>query len=242
LDRYQVHTPFVFDDGDELGIVLRRDNDHWALSDEGSTFWHLTYALDERDLQQGTRAKIIDSVLAAFSLENADGELLLPIPDGRYGDALFSFVQALIKITDVRYLSRERVRSTFVEDIATLIDTTVPPQRRRHLWNDAGRDPRGVYTVDWRIDNNGRPLFVFAISNDDHARDATIALLQYEKWGISHYGVGIFEEQEAINRRVLARFSDVCDKQFSSLGGNQERIVQLLSSHEATANGTDHFQ
>lgn len=238
LDRYQVHTPFVFDDGDELGIVLTKQDGRWTLSDEGSTFWHLTYALDERDLQQGTRAKIIESVLTAFSLENNDGELRLTVPDDRYGDALYSFVQAMLKITDVRYLSRERVRSTFIEDLTLLVDATVPAQRRKHMWHEPGRDPRADYTVDWRIDNNGRPMFVYAIANDDHARDATISLLQYEKWQISHFGVAIFEDQESINRRVLARFSDVCDKQFSSLGGNQERIAQLLAPPEAGTNGT----
>lgn len=37
--------------------------------------------------------------------------LVLPIEDGRYGDALFSFVQALLRITDVTYLLRWRQRS-----------------------------------------------------------------------------------------------------------------------------------
>ena len=39
----------------------------------------------------------------------------------RYGDALYSFVQALLRITDVSYLSRERVRSTFIEDFRTFM-------------------------------------------------------------------------------------------------------------------------
>ena len=58
IDRFRVFTPFLFEDGDHLAIVLRRENGRWILSDEGHTFMHLTYDIDERDLQRGTRQKI----------------------------------------------------------------------------------------------------------------------------------------------------------------------------------------
>ena len=61
LDRYRVFTPFLFEDGDHLSIVLHRRGQSWLLSDEGHTFMHLTYELDEKSLQQGTRNKIITS-------------------------------------------------------------------------------------------------------------------------------------------------------------------------------------
>ena len=31
LNRHQVFTPFLFDDGDHLVIVLKRHNSHWVL-------------------------------------------------------------------------------------------------------------------------------------------------------------------------------------------------------------------
>ena len=109
MKRFRVFTPFLFEDGDHLSIVLKKEGMRWVLSDEAHTYMHLTYDIDEKDLRNGTRQKIISNALSMFQVEDRDGELLLEVPDGRYGDALYSFVQALLKITGVSYLSRERV-------------------------------------------------------------------------------------------------------------------------------------
>jgi hypothetical protein len=228
MQRYRVFTPFLFEDGDHLAIVLKQEAGRWVLSDEAHTYMHLTYDLDEKDIQRGTRQKIIANALSTFRVEDRDGELLLFIPEERYGDALYSFVQALLKITDVTYLSRERVRSTFMEDFRALMSETVPEERRAFDWRDPMHDPQGMYTVDCRINGMQRPLFVHALPSDDKTRDATIALLQFEKWGIPFRSLAIFEDQESVNRKVLARFSDVCEKQFSTLTANRERITRFL--------------
>ncbi len=230
-DRFQVFTPFRFDDGDHLAVILEKRNGHWVLTDEAHTFLHLGHDLDERDLQTGTRQKIIAGVLTRFQVEDRDGELVLEIRDGRYGDALYSFVQALLHMTDISYLSRERVLSTFLEDFRAFLTQVVPEDRRQFDWSHPEHDPGAMYAVDCRIDGRTRPLFVHALPSDGRTRDATIALLQFERWNIPFRSLAIFEDQESINRKVLARFSDVCEKQFSTLAGNHERIHRFLEAN-----------
>lgn len=228
LDRYRVLTPFRFDDGDHLAIVLKQRQNRWALSDEAHTFMHLTYDIDESDLHRGNRQQVISDALSVFRVEDIDGELVMEVPDQNYGDALYDFVQALLKITDVTFLTRERVRTTFIDDFRMLLTELIPENRRTFDWYDTSRDPEGKYSVDCRINGMPRPVLVHALLNDDQTRDATITLHQFEKWEMPFSSLAIFNDQETIGRKVLARFSDVCDKQFSSLNSNHERIERFM--------------
>lgn len=227
-NRYRVFTPFMFEDGDHLSIILRRENGNWVLSDEGHTYMHLTYDLDEKDLQRGNRQKLISNALSAFAVSDRDGELVIQVQDGRYGDALYSFIQAQLKITDVSYLSRERVRSTFMDDFRAFIEEEAPQGRWEFDWHDPEHDPEAKYAVDCRVNGMPRPLLVFALPGDDRVRDATITILQFERWQAQFRSLAVFEEQEEVSRKVLARFSDVCEKQFSSLAANKDRIARYL--------------
>ncbi len=227
-DRFRVFTPFRFDDGDHLAIVLKKEGDRWLISDEGHTYMHLTYDIDDKLLHSGTRKQIISKALSMFDVEDRGGELIREVSDGDYGEALYDFAQALLRIADVSYLSRERVRSTFMEDFRTLLHENVPKSRMCFDWSDPERDPQGNYKVDCRINGRQEPLFVFALSSDNKTRDATIALHQFKEWGIPFRSLGIFKNRGNTSRKVRERFSDVCDKVFYSLILNYASIQEYL--------------
>ena len=228
MERFRVFTPFKFEDGDHLALILKKEDDRWLLSDEAHTFMHLTYDIEEKDLRRGRRQEIISNVLSVFQVDDREGELLFEVQNNQYGESLFSFIQALIRISDVSYLTREQVRSTFMEDFQNLICELTPVDGREFNWTDSEHDPQGNYTVDCCLNGKQKPVFVFALANDDKTRDATITLHQYEKWKRPFSALGIFKDQSSIARKVLARFSDVCDKQFSSLAPNRERLTRYL--------------
>ena len=227
-DRFRVFTPFMFEDGDHLVIVLKKEGKRWVLSDEAHTYMHLTYDIDEELLHRGTRKKIILRALSMFDVEDRDGELILDVSDGNYGDALYDFAQALLKIVDVSYLSRERVRSTFQEDFEALLQENVPARRMIFDWHHPDHDREKKYMVDCRINGMPEPLFVYALSGNDKIRDATIVLQKIMQWEIPCRPLGIFKERDKAGKKVLSRFDDVCNVQFPNLELNREEIVTYL--------------
>ena len=228
-DRYRVITPFLYGDGDHLSIVLHRNDGGWVLTDEASTYMHLSYELDDRALDTGTRQKIISDALSFFGIEDDDGELRADVEDDKYGDALYSMVQAMLRISDVTFLSRERVASAFMEDFRGFLSRIIPEERRIFDWSHPKHDPKKLYSVDCYV-NGGqrRPVAIYGLTGDSRVRDATITLHQFESWGLDLYSVGIFEDMERISRKPLARFADVCGKLFSSLPENEDRIDRHL--------------
>ncbi len=228
LDRYIVMQPFHFDDGDHFVVLLKKDANGWYFTDEAHTLMHMHMQYDDLDLSHGTHASILDSTLTSFSIENRDGELRIGVPDERFGDALFSFLQVLVKISDLDYLTRERARSTFLEDAKALILESVNKERLEFDYHDPSHDPKKSYKVDCRINKVKMPNFVFFIARDHHCRNATIVCHQFEKWGVPFHATGVFEDHQTINRTALAQFSDVAYKQIPNLG-SRDRIEEYLN-------------
>jgi len=232
LMRYIVEHPFTFDDGDHYIVILRNVAGEWELSDEGHTIMHLSS--EAIDLHKGNYKEIIDNTVSAFGLTNREGELALSIPEMRFGDALFSFIQALVKISDVKYLERERVRSLFMDEFRGFLTEIVPDDRRKFEYHHSQRDPSRVYPIDCRIAATPKPLFIFGITNDSKCQTATTIIYWWEKQAEPFNVMAIYENQEEINNRIQARFSDVCGKQFSNLPTNRDRITSFI---EESLNG-----
>ena len=228
-DRFRVFTPFRFDDGDHIAIVLKNEQGRWILSDGGHTYMHLTYDIDERKLFSGTREKIISNALSTFKVEDRFGELILEVKDARFGDALYAFAQALVKMGDVLCLSRDSVKSTFVDDFHSLLNEHVPVSRIDPNWHSEELDSQGKYTVDCKINGMPQPLFVYALSNDDRIRDATIALQKFLSWDFKFSPIGIFKDRENTNSKVRSRFDDVCEVQFPNMGENRDEIIDYIT-------------
>lgn len=115
---YQIFTPFHFDDGDHFVVILKTDGlGNWIITDEGHTYMHMSYDTDLSSLENGTRNEIIESSLDKYGVKEIEGRLVATVDEiSNAGNTLWNFIQCLISITNISYLSRERALSTFEED------------------------------------------------------------------------------------------------------------------------------
>ena len=234
-DRFYVYTPFRFNDGDHISIILKKESDGWILSDEGHTYMHLTYDIEEQQLFRGIRQDIISKALSAFGVKDRDGELILEIRDTDYGNALYAFAQALLKITSVTSISRKHTpretftQETFRSEFEEMIYSIASKDRIELNWFHEERDPEGRYKVDCRINGMRTPLFVYALSTDRKVNQATIALYEFKAWKIPDFrSVGIIRDRTKVSRKSIDYFRTVADDCYP-LEESHSKIRQVLA-------------
>jgi Domain of unknown function DUF1828 len=230
LNRFRIFTPFMLGDGDHIAVVLKKEYGQWILTDEGDTFSHLNLMGLPESAIHGTRRDLINGILEECNSEDRDGEIFTRVNSETYGSSLYSFLQMIIRVSDLIYLSKDRVKSAFLEDFKTLIQEAVPDENRREFnWHNIADDPDSKYKVDCRINHMEKPLVIFALQNDDKIRDSTIAIRQFEKWNMPFLPIGIFNNRENRNQRVVDRFLDACEKTFSNIDDeNRGSIIEYL--------------
>lgn len=103
VNRYQIFTPFHFDDGDHFVITLQKeDGGNWIITDEGHTYMHMRYRMDVSSLNSGTRNSLIEAALEKYGAEEREGQILVRIDDfENAGNILNNFIKCLTSIVTV---------------------------------------------------------------------------------------------------------------------------------------------
>lgn len=203
------------------------------LSDRGHTLMHMSYEHDVDALYDGPRAALREQIVRENDIEEDDGVFTTESPPDRIADTLFRFGQALTKIYDLTFLSRERVASTFYEDLKTLLFGIMDEDRVEtdHIPTDV---PNGSnYPVDYRLEGReGSSVFIYGVPNQDKARLTTIMLSHFLLHGLSYESIIVFENQQKIPRLDVARLTNVAGTAVASLEAESDlrRKIEKLAA------------
>lgn len=115
-----------------------------------------------------------------------------------------------------------------MEEFKGFLTQVIPEPSCKFDYYHPQRDPRRVYPIDCQAETRNKPLFIFGITTDSKCQAATNIIYWWERQGEVFDVMAIHENSEEINSRILARFMDVCSKQFSNLPTNRDRIKAFV--------------
>lgn len=212
-------TPFTFPDGDSFPIYLDETGVGGVrLSDRGHTLMHMSYEHDIDSIYNGPRAVLREQIVSEYEIQEDNGSFVVETSPDKIADSLFRFGQALTKIYDLTFLSREQMSSTFYEGLTSLLSGIVNEDRIVQNYIPLDVPDGESYPVDYKLDGrNDSPVFVYGVAGRDKARLTTIMLSHFLLNNLDFDSVIVFENQQKIPRLDLARLTNVAGPAVASL-------------------------
>lgn len=227
-------TPFTFPDGDHFPIYLSETRTGGiVLSDRGHTLMHISYEHDVDAFYDGARASLREQIALEHGIKEDEGVFSVEAPPDQLAESLFRFGQALTKIYNLTFLSRDHVASTFYEDLKSTLFGMIGEDKLEidHVPADI---PDAVhYPVDYRLEGrDGSSVFIYGVPNKDKARLTTIMLSHFLLHQLSFDSIIVFENQQEIPRLDVARLTNVAGTAVASLSAelDLQRKVEKLAA------------
>ena len=219
-----LESPFTFLDGDHHPIHLSETpGGSVKLSDRGHTLMHVSYEHDVDSFHEGARASLREQIVRETGIDEEAGIFSIETPPDQVATALFRLGQALTRIDDLTFPSRDRVSSTFYEDLRSLLFTMLD---ENHV--DIDYLPPGVpngnnYPVDYHFPGtHGEPVFLYGVPSRDKARLTTIMLCHFLLHVLTFESIIVFVDQQETPRLDLARLINVAGSAVVSIDAEED--------------------
>jgi hypothetical protein len=120
---YAVSTAFEDASGDKITFYVVEDSDGFRLEDDGD--YLATLIARDMPFEQGARGKLLDAILAeghAYWDRDSYEIRTASFSGHTLAARSIAFLSALIRVRDLMFLSRERVRSAFKDDVVAALE------------------------------------------------------------------------------------------------------------------------
>ncbi len=210
----QILVPLFHEDGDMVDIFLDDvpGSDSIRVCDHGLTMMRLSY---DYDVDTPARWRIFQRILRENEVQADDGNLYIDTHANQLYSTIMHFAQVVAKVSNMRVHTKEMVRSMFMEDLQQAI---LDEMQQYHPEQDVAPDrDRPDLRVDYVLQAERRPIYLFGVGNVDKARIVTItcqALLLNEQRFTSWV---VHEDWNLIPNREKAFLTNAVMKQFTSL-------------------------
>lgn len=225
--KHQLIVPILHEDGDMVDIYLQDSpkGEHYVrICDFGMALMRLSYAYE---INSQARERIFNSILINNGVCNEGGNLYLDVAPGRLYEGILQFAGCVQKVCNMRYWSREIVRSAFYDDLRNYATTELEPF---HPKPDVHPLPSyEMISVDWSLTHNDRSFYLFGIGSRDKAKNVAISLLEFQKANLPFISLVVHEDMEELGRRERQYLTKNADTQYPTLEDFQERAHSDIS-------------
>lgn len=230
---YAISTPFKGGDGDALALYLRRNPSNPTLvrlEDDGGT----VAALQEygAGLDNEQRAAEFNRLLDEHGCLFDEEEYLIhtEYADEQKAPAMFlKFMSLMMRVTDLKMLSRDRVRETFKADLQEFIEELFRGTARVERDASPSGDLRD-YVADVVVSTAETKLAIYAGTTEVKALEALVLWQELSRQGIGGIiPVVILEtaKPQQIKGRTLSRIMN-SDVTLASMDGSRWDMGQKL--------------
>ena len=229
-----LESPFTFPDGDHYPIHLTETPGGGVkLSDRGHSLMHVSYEHDGDSFHECATASLRGQIVRESGIDEEEGIFSMDAPPDQVAPAPFGFGQALTGIHDPPFPSRDRMASTFYEDLRCLLFTMLDEDDVDTDYIPPGVPNGNDYSVDYHFaGSGGRPVFLYGVPDRDKARLTTIMLSHFLLHGLEFDSLIVFADQREIPRLDLARLTNVAGTVVASLDAEQDlrREIERLAA------------
>ena len=232
---HQLIAPILHEDGDMIDVYLQdspEGDDHIRICDFGMTLMRLSYSFD---VNTPTRQRIFEGIVINNGISVEDGKLFLDAPSHLLYESVLQFAGCVQKITNMRYWTRETVRSVFYEDLGAYVSMQLAQYTPVQDLSPINDYP---ISVDWSLTHNHRNFYLFGVRGNEKAKNVAIALLEFQKVNLPFMSLVVHEEMEELGTKERLYLTKNADTQYPLLSDFQERGVSDIERF-ARLNGVD---
>ncbi len=230
--KYQLILPIRHEDGDMVDVYLTaspKGGGHVRICDYGMALTRLSYTYDP---STPARRRILESILIDNDVRIHQGNLHLDIPADLLLEGILQFAGCVRKVCNMRYWSRAITHSAFYDDLTTHITSEL-----EQFSPVADHDPLPGYpiNVDWLLTHNDRRLFLFGVRGSNKAKNAAIALLEFQKAQLEFISLIVHDDMSDLGRKEVLFLTRNADRQYPVLDDFRQRASDDICRIAGTA-------
>ena len=224
---YQIIAPFYHEDGDMVEIYIEYKDGKIKICDMGMTLMKLAYDIELKN----TNEKIFNEILKENYLDVENGNIFIESDIKTINSKFLQYANAISKISGLKYFTKHRQKNIFYEILSEFVREKFAniSYKEKYTPIEQYKD----YIVDFMFGTKQKPLYLFAVKDDNKAKDVIIANQAFRLEKISFKPVVVYQNYSTISSITKEKILRVTDKSFLDIEQFKEEAYQYISEEVA---------